>query len=207
MNDCDRICRQALALVALPPGDRDREKAQVHARACAGCRKALREARSMLALIDAALIPAPPSAAALSDARRSVEELQALDRRTAAAPARGLSGLATLAACAASALLAALAAAAPGLFAAVGVHCLAFELLAAAGPVAAVALAGGFSAQGPRWTAAALAASGALAGQVALHFSCPAHSAGLHLLVFHLGGVALAALAGRGLQRAARLAL
>ena len=209
MNDCERMRQLSLALVALAPGDPELERGQEHARTCPGCAQALREARWMLALIDVELAPPPPSVEVLLSCCRQVEEAQEQERR-AAPPRRAahwIAALATLAACAASAALAALAASAPGLFAEVGVHCLAFELFTAAGPVAAVAAAGGFSAQSPRWLAAALAAAGALAGQVALHHNCAAHSAGPHLLLFHLGGVALAALAGRGFQRAARFAL
>jgi hypothetical protein len=40
------------------------------------------------------------------------------------------------------------------------------------------------------------AAAGALAGQAALHLGCSMHAQAPHLWVFHVGGVALAALAG-----------
>lgn len=111
---------------------------------------------------------------------------------------------AALAACAVSLAVAALASGSLGLFAAVGVHCLAIELFSAAWPLAALAAARGFSSSASGWTTAALASAGALAGQAALHLTCPERSATPHLLVFHVGGVLLAALAGWALPRALR---
>ena len=43
---------------------------------------------------------------------------------------------------------------------------------------------------------AAVATAGALAGQAALHLTCPVRTAGEHLFVFHTGGILLAALVG-----------
>ena len=43
---------------------------------------------------------------------------------------------------------------------------------------------------------AAVAAAGALAAQAALHITCPSRTAMAHLLVFHTGGVLLAAMIG-----------
>ncbi len=52
-----------------------------------------------------------------------------------------------------------------------------------------------------------VAAAGALAAQAAIHLTCPGRGAGLHVLVFHVGGVLAAlvvsALAARLLRRAA----
>jgi len=111
---------------------------------------------------------------------------------------------ATFAACAVSVVVAALASTSLGLFAAVGVHCLALELFTAAWPLAALAAAGGLSSSTSGWTTAALASAGALAGQAALHVTCPERSAAPHLLAFHLGGVLLAAAAGWAVPRALR---
>ena len=90
-----------------------------------------------------------------------------------------------------------------GMSALVGIKCVAIELFAATWPFAAAALSRGMaarpSAAGP---AAALAAAGALAGQASLHLTCPAAHALPHLLVFHLGGVVLASLAGALVLRA-----
>jgi hypothetical protein len=112
---------------------------------------------------------------------------------------------AAFAACAVSLVVAALASTSLGLFAAVGVHCLALELFTAAWPLAALAAAGGLSSSTSGWTTAALASAGALAGQAALHLTCPERSAAPHLLAFHLGGVVLAAVAGWLVPRALRI--
>jgi hypothetical protein len=108
----------------------------------------------------------------------------------------------------AAALLATFAAAVPALVAdhgsldpAAGVHCAIVELLSAAVPLAALALwrrAEGVSRasarSAPSWpSVAGVAASGALAGDATLHISCSVADSILHLLVFHVGGVALAA--------------
>jgi hypothetical protein len=114
---------------------------------------------------------------------------------------------AALAACVVSLAVAALASGSLGLFAAVGVHCLALELFTAAWPLAALAPAGGLSSSTSGWTTAALASAGALAGQAALHLTCPVRSATPHLLAFHLSGVLLAAVAGWAVPRALRLAI
>ncbi len=114
---------------------------------------------------------------------------------------------AAFAACAVSLVVAALSSASPGLFAAVGVHCLAIELFTAGWPLAALAAAGGLSSSTSGWTTAALAAAGALAGQAALHLTCPERSATPHLLAFHLGGVVLAAVAGWAVPRALRFVI
>jgi hypothetical protein len=104
---------------------------------------------------------------------------------------------AVLGANAASAALALLAGTGAGLSALVGIKCLAIELFAATWPFAAAAISRGAAARpSAAGAAAALAAAGALAGQASLHLSCAARHALPHLLVFHLGGVVLASLAG-----------
>jgi hypothetical protein len=73
-----------------------------------------------------------------------------------------------------------------------GVDCILHELLSAAAPLAALVLwrrTEGVS----RAALAGLAASAALAGDAALHISCSVADSALHLFVFHVGGVALAA--------------
>ena len=103
--------------------------------------------------------------------------------------------LVALAGGAAAALAAAVATGGPGpLEAEIGLHCLLTELAAAAAVVGAgwLALRGGATSPA-RWAVAAAAAAGALAGGAALEVTCPAHEALPHDLVFHLGGVLLAA--------------
>jgi hypothetical protein len=81
-----------------------------------------------------------------------------------------------------------------GMAAALGAECLVVELLSAALPLAAAAW---MFRRDPRpGSLAQAAAAGALAGQAALHLGCSAHASAPHLWVFHVGGVALAALVG-----------
>ena len=86
-----------------------------------------------------------------------------------------------------------------------GAECLLWELCAAALVVGAgwLALRGG-STTPSRSAAAAAAAAGALAGDAALQVTCAAHGMGPHLLVFHAGGVLLAAALAGLLGRARR---
>lgn len=60
---CDEIRADAAGLMALPAGAPERARAEAHAETCAGCAKALAEGRQLLALIDAAPLPAPSPAA------------------------------------------------------------------------------------------------------------------------------------------------
>jgi hypothetical protein len=84
---CDEIAADALALVALPEGAPERARAEVHARACGDCTRALADARHVLGLIDGALAALPaPSPAAL--ARASAPVLAELASARAAVPAR-----------------------------------------------------------------------------------------------------------------------
>ena len=87
-----------------------------------------------------------------------------------------------------------------GLLPALGLKCALMELVAAA-PALGVALY--FARRRGAWGApfAAVGAFGALAGQAALHVTCPAQNATLHLLVFHVGGVLVAAGVGALLAR------
>ena len=90
-----------------------------------------------------------------------------------------------------------------GLAPLIGLKCTAIELVAACVPFAVAALSRGAV---PRPVspapAAALAAAAALAGQAALHLTCPVRHALPHLLAFHLAGVVLAAILGAGVLRA-----
>jgi len=81
-----------------------------------------------------------------------------------------------------------------GLVPRVGADCFFVEMIAAALPLAAAAAQ--FRRDPRPGMLATAAAAGALAGQAALHLGCSAHDQATHLWVFHVGGVALAALAG-----------
>ena len=77
---------------------------------------------------------------------------------------------------------------------AVGLRCTGLEIGAAALPLAATAFF--LTGQVRPLVYAAVAACGALAGEAALHLGCPARMQLPHLLVFHAGGVLLAAAIG-----------
>jgi hypothetical protein len=81
----------------------------------------------------------------------------------------------------------------PGLMPMIGVKCVLLELLASLVPWIAFLRTNAFV---RRAEGAAVAAAGALAGHAALHLSCPVAHDDAHLLVFHLGGVLLAAALG-----------
>lgn len=92
------------------------------------------------------------------------------------------------------------------LFPAIGVKCVLIELIAASLPVATTAfLVASRRAIGGAWRFSAAAALGALAGQAALHLTCPVSGVRPHLLAFHTGGVFLAALVGLAVSRIPRL--
>jgi hypothetical protein len=81
-----------------------------------------------------------------------------------------------------------------GLVPGLGLECFIAELVSAALPFTAAIFV---YRRDPRPGALAqAAAAGALAGMAALHLGCPAHTHAAHLWVFHVGGVAVAALAG-----------
>jgi hypothetical protein len=105
---------------------------------------------------------------------------------------------ATVAAVGSSLLMIACAWTEPGALSAAGLHCLLTEVAGALLPFALVARLGlrrrTLDLRAPM---VAVAGAGALAAQAALHLTCPGRGAGLHLLVFHLGGLA-AALAAAG---------
>jgi hypothetical protein len=78
-----------------------------------------------------------------------------------------------------------------------GMTCLALELMAASLPLATTAvLVWRRRASAGPLVFSCVAAVGALAGQAGLHITCEARFDAPHLLAFHVGGVALAALAG-----------
>ncbi len=79
----------------------------------------------------------------------------------------------------------------------IGIDCFALEVLG-----------GAFTAAAAWWVArrevqtlGAAAAAGALAAQAALHISCSAHEMAPHLWLFHVSGVAAAAVAAWGVQQ------
>ena len=105
--------------------------------------------------------------------------------------ARTRAGMAAAVACVLAVVLALVVAGSGMLAVAVRLRCTALEIGSAALPLAATA----FLLRGPAHPAvyAAVAACGALAGEAALHLCCSARMQLPHLLVFHAGGVLLAA--------------
>jgi predicted anti-sigma-YlaC factor YlaD len=78
-----------------------------------------------------------------------------------------------------------------------GFNCSKMELLVAVFPLVIALLAPRITGRAPSASVcAAAAAGGALVGQGALRLLCPLHDSAPHLLVFHVGGVLLAAGAG-----------
>jgi hypothetical protein len=78
-----------------------------------------------------------------------------------------------------------------------GFNCSRMELLVAVFPLVIALLAPRITGRAPSASiCAAAAAAGALVGQGALQTLCPLHDSAPHLLVFHVGGVLLAAGAG-----------
>jgi hypothetical protein len=80
-----------------------------------------------------------------------------------------------------------------------GVRCVLHELATAALPLGGLWLAKNSTRPG-RVTVMAVAAVGALAGDAALHLSCPDAGSLSHVLVFHVGGIVAAALLGIALS-------
>jgi hypothetical protein len=84
-----------------------------------------------------------------------------------------------------------------------GMHCFFAELASAALPFALVAaLVVQRRMRGSGLLYAGVAAAGALAGHAALDLTCPSPSVGLHLVIFHFGGVVVAAALGALAARA-----
>lgn len=88
------------------------------------------------------------------------------------------------------------------LFPAIGIKCVLIELIAASLPLATTAfLVVSRRVASGAWRFSAAGALGALAGQAALHLTCPVSDVRPHLLTFHTGGVLLAALMGLAVSR------
>lgn len=175
MITCDHLRLRALALAALEPVDPEAAEARAHARACAGCAHALLQAERMLALLDAGLTPALPSAEALRRARDAVEER--MEREAARTPRLGRLA-APLAALGAMALVIGMA----------SHRALDASSLSLAAASAALALIVAGLGVGKRAGAAAVAACVGAAGVAALASSSPGLFAatGLHCLSIEL---------------------
>jgi len=211
MIDCAELQARAGGLVALPKADEQRRVAHEHVQGCAACARAWREGEQMLALLDALPPPPRPSVEALARAAEGIRgELRAVRAR---ARRERLGWLGVAAALLASIALVVRGALSPAagvpscLAGGTGLVCLSIELAAAAAPAAAMWLWARRGGPGEPVGFAALGAGGALAAQVWLVMHCHVHAL-THELVFHTGGVALAAVlaaqVGRRLVPAAR---
>jgi hypothetical protein len=190
MKSPDHFDHVAAGVASLDRRDPERTAAEAHARGCARCAEALRQAEHLMELIDAA--PAP----SLSPAA-----LEGLSRRVTGAVAMQstLAGWLALVAIVATSLLLALAMGSGGgtLLGVHGMQCAGVELVAAVVPYGilfySVVRRGR---PGSAGSFAATAAAGALAGQLYLLVRCPDRMHTPHLLVIHTGTVVLAALLG-----------
>jgi hypothetical protein len=81
MTGCERVRADAPGLAALPPSDPERLAAQAHARACAGCARALREAERLQVALLSAWEPAPLPVGALERASREIRARLRRDAR------------------------------------------------------------------------------------------------------------------------------
>lgn len=176
----------ALALAALPEEDPERRAAWRHAAQCPACRALLDDGLLMLQLIDGARVEPRADAALKARVKAAVF---ARERRVRwELPALALFAVVSL--------LLALADGLPQrpLAVGIGMHCLLYEValgMVPGGAMLLLARRGLVALQSLRM--GALAAGFALLGQLLLRTRCPVHDAGAHLLVFHTGGVVLAA--------------
>lgn len=190
----------AMFLVALSGDDAERRAAEAHVATCGQCRAVWQESQQLLVMLDSAAQPDPVSPALLQRVHAAVSNAQVEQRPWYAR--RGAWGF--LAGAVASLLLfwSQLGAAVPAELQAqgqpgVGWDCTGFELGLAASAFALGVLWARRAARefGPM-QASLIAMSGALVGQWLLESRCEAEQTALHLLVFHVAGVALAALLG-----------
>jgi hypothetical protein len=179
----------AMALSALPEDDAERALAVRHAAGCPACQKLLDEGAAMLSLLDRELTPPPVGA-----------QLEAQVRAAVLAPRKKRWEPFALGAGALLSLLMVWLDRHPGELApALGVKCALLELGAGVVPFAWVgqAVLRGQVPVAPL-RLALMAMGGGLAAQAFLLTECPARGALSHTLVFHFGGVLLAALLGYG---------
>jgi anti-sigma factor RsiW len=188
-----------LILATMDDDCAERIAAEQHAETCPACAETLRRGRALFELIDA------QAEEVQVDARLKQRILQAVAQAPQRASTPGKALLLVL-----GLLLSVLLAwfdgrARSGLYPARGHLCLLWELLGATLPLAAA----GLYALRRRWRPeplqlAVIASGGALAAQLWLHWRCPTHDAGLHLLAYHVSGVVLAALLGLAAGQLAR---
>ena len=178
-------------LVSLAADDPERVAALGHIERCARCRDAWRQSQELLTWLDCAAPLASLDPSLCSRTQAAIAEARP-DRLWRAPRFWGWLVAASLSL---GMVWAQMSSGLHALSARIGMHCLGFELgfgavafLLGLGWARAAALELGPS------RAALCALSGALLGQWLLNWRCPAEHSALHLLAFHVSGVALAAL-------------
>jgi hypothetical protein len=228
----EHLSDEELASIAFSREDTPKLRELRHLEACASCRKRVEGVRHAMRAVqpvvereaDASTLdavcdrvleeiaprPARSVAPSVADSARARSLGSAQQLQAARPPGSGfLGGLRVLFPITASVLLALAAGKSAGLSASIGLDCALVEL-GSAGALLGVFLLLASRAGAARPALlhasrlASIAATGALIGQVWLHSKCEAHDQGLHLFVFHVGAVLLAAalapLAGRMLR-------
>jgi len=180
---------RALSIAALEEGDTEKALARSHAAACSDCERLIREGERMVSLLEQSEPPVTVTADLTERVRRAV-----FAPAPAAEPARGRwQPLTWVAGAALSALLIWLDVR-PGevAHAGGGIGCLLFENGYALATCAGAAFwARTRGRQIDPWTGSVVGLAGALVGQLFLRTHCQAAHAALHLLTFHLVGVAI----------------
>ncbi|MET0387827.1 MAG: hypothetical protein ABW321_17780 [Polyangiales bacterium] len=181
----------ALFVATLAPHHPERRAAELHAQHCPRCNALLQQSRVLLASLPLDGPRPPPDPRLKQRILRAVTHLPQRDRHTA------LQLQLTLGLLVSVALALADARARHGVFAAHGHLCLLWEL---GGALGALLLMHGWTTHTRRRPDARRAVRsallGGLAGQLWLRACCPTYDVGLHSLLFHVLGVALAALVG-----------
>ncbi|MEY4580354.1 MAG: hypothetical protein RL701_5057 [Pseudomonadota bacterium] len=203
---------RALFVLALETDDPERREALAHAEQCAPCRELLAETRELMRLLDTEVAQAAV-VAKIDPAFEARVHAAVYANAAAQAPkvwanwARIGVGIGALV----SLLLAWVdLKQSPAFDMRIGMHCFFYEQAFAVGAFAlGLASAKRYRVQSVlqgAWPSAFCAMTGAVAGQGVLLWRCHAHGAGVHLLLFHVLGVAvataLAAAAGPRFTRA-----
>jgi hypothetical protein len=180
---------RALSIAALEEGDTEKVLARSHAAACSDCERLLREGERMVSLLERSEPPVTVTAELTERVRRAV-----FAPAPAAEPAHARWQPWTWVAGAALSALLIWLDVRPGERAQAGdgIGCLLFENgYALATCAGAVLWARTRGRQIDPWTGSVVGLGGALVGQLFLRTQCEAAHAALHLLSFHLVGVAI----------------
>lgn len=178
-----------LMLAALEDSDPEKLQARSHAEACSDCERLFREGERMVSLLEQSETPVTVSTELTARVRRAVFESAPATERSA----KRWQPLIWLAGASLSALLIWFDVhPGEGLTIGNGIDCLLFENGYALATCAGAAIwARSRGRQIDPWTGSVVGLAGALVGQFVLRTHCEAAHAALHLLSFHLIGVAI----------------